>query len=128
MERRVRTKYGTIARVNWHRDGLVGVTHLTDSPDGLKFEGLSNVYREDEVEFLDSSTGTLSDLRQWSDDQLREHLIALRRQRREVQQRPQHTRSRPTRDDATALLKQIAALSPEERQALRSILKGGDPT
>ena len=128
---RCRTKYGSIAQVNWHRDGLVGLTHLTDGANGEALKGLSNVYREDEVEFLDEEPHTtLADLRALSDEELRQHLIALRMQRREVPQKPRETKpraSRPAasrRDPAEALRQQIAALSPEDKEALRRLLKG----
>ena len=125
MERRVRTKYGTIARVNWHRDGLVGVTHLTDSPEGYAFKGLSNVYREDEVEWLEGSEEpSLSDLRSLSDDELREQLLALRRQRRQMQPR-RAVVQRPRKDPAQELREAIQQLTPEQRQLLRQLLSGG---
>lgn len=69
----VRLACGT-ARVNWHREGLLGITFV----DGLS-KGLSNVIREDEVLEWIGGGPQLSEL---SEEQLREELRRIREARR----------------------------------------------
>lgn len=121
----VRARLGR-AQVNWRRDGLVGLTWI-DGPA----RGLSNVLREDEVEWPEGTPATiLPDVSRMSDEELRRQLEELRALRAsDRQKKPKQRAETPRQPEKppmeTSIEKLLASASPEVLQALREQLAKG---
>lgn len=118
---------GAKAKVNWFRDGKMGVTFVEGSATGA-----SNVFREDEVTWIRGpadATRKKLNLNELSIDELRERLKKVRRERRALaqgreegakgspQKRKRSTKKRISAEEA------VANLSEEEKKMLLEMMQ-----
>ncbi len=120
------------ARVNWHNNNKLGVTYVEGEA-----KGGSNIFHESEVTWLTTPTQSMRDkfnLANLSDDELRERLKKIRKERRLIiqnqdllaQPKSKQTRKRRTTKSKTAASEAIANLGNTEKDILRQLLEEGN--